>query len=132
MVKTQRTTLLIFLVLLAVLLTGCDFGPYVIKDWHASSACDGEGVIEWSMQNGKPIITTQGEVQYSFFSAGMPSPWCGGLQHVWIGTVEFEDYKFESDAENPLMFRVDRERGYIYLSGTGTITTPDGASVDLP
>jgi hypothetical protein len=54
-----------------------------------------------------------------------------GAKHTWVGTVGAFGYVFSSDAARPLMFRVDRAKGYTHLKGTGTIKFPDGRTVVL-
>ena len=58
--------------------------------------------------------------------------WCYGAKHTWIGNLTYGGYTFESDENNPLQFILDRDKGYSYLSGQGTVTQPDGSSVELP
>jgi hypothetical protein len=58
--------------------------------------------------------------------------WCNGATHKWIGKFIYSGYTFDSDKENPLQFRVDKDKGYVYVGGRGTVTTPDGMVVKLP
>lgn len=58
--------------------------------------------------------------------------WCYGANHTWIGELTYAGYTFASDENDPLQFRVDRDKGYVYVEGKGTITFPDGSSVTLP
>jgi hypothetical protein len=67
-----------------------------------------------SMRNGKFVI------------------WCYGAKHTWVGTLTYADYTFASDAADPLQFIIDKNRGYVYLSGKGSVTAPDGTVTDLP
>jgi hypothetical protein len=67
-----------------------------------------------SMRNGQMVI------------------WCYGAKHTWIGTLTYAGYTFASDTGNPLQFIIDQNRGYVYLGGKGSVTSPDGAVVHLP
>jgi hypothetical protein len=58
--------------------------------------------------------------------------WCYGAKHTWIGNLTYGGYTFESDESNPLQFILDRDEGYSYLSGQGSVVQPDGSSVQLP
>jgi len=58
--------------------------------------------------------------------------WSHGSTHTWIGKSKVFGYIFDSDPDNPLQFRVDKQKGYVYVQGRGTITTPDGKVVRLP
>lgn len=117
-----------------ILASACAGGTFTIEDgsFKASNACDGEGTLEWRMQSGKVAVTARGNVQTFMRQAGMPSAWCNGLRHVWIGEVTHAGYTFESSSDNPLQFVVDSDKGYYYEQGTGTVTTPDGEVVTLP
>ena len=58
--------------------------------------------------------------------------WCYGAVHTWIGEATYEGYTFVSDEDDPLRFIVDKNKGYLYVSGTGSVTLPDGTEVTLP
>jgi len=58
--------------------------------------------------------------------------WCYGAKHTWIGTLIYSGYTFASDANDPLQFEVDQNRGYVYIGGSGTVTSPDGSVETLP
>ena len=58
--------------------------------------------------------------------------WCYGAKHTWMGNLTYGDYTFDSDDNSPLQFVLDRVKGYTYLSGTGSVTKPDGKTVELP
>ena len=64
--------------------------------------------------------------------SGLPSAWCNGTIHVWKGKVTYEGYTFESSTDDPLQFAVDKDKGYRYVEGKGTVTTPEGKVVELP
>jgi hypothetical protein len=56
---------------------------------------------------------------------------CLGVTHTYQGTVEFNEFRFVSDAASPLEFEV-AEEGYRYVAGSGTVTAPDGTETVLP
>jgi hypothetical protein len=58
--------------------------------------------------------------------------WCYGAKHTWMGTLSYGDHTFVSDEEDPLQFTLDKDRGYVYLAGEGSVELPDGSVVDLP
>jgi hypothetical protein len=61
--------------------------------------------------------------------------WCNGAKHKWIGRNEnIEDAiaVIDSDEGDPLQFKVDKEKGYVYQSGKGSLIMPDGKTVKLP
>jgi hypothetical protein len=58
--------------------------------------------------------------------------WCYGAKHTWIGTLTYAGYTFASDASDPLQFIIDQNRGYVYIGGKGSVTSPDGVVVSLP
>ena len=61
-----------------------------------------------------------------------PVFWAPGVTHTWIGKNKVGDHIFDSSADWPLDFRVDKVKGYRYLRGQGTLTLPDGKVVRLP
>jgi len=58
--------------------------------------------------------------------------WCYGAKHTWMGNLTYGNYTFDSDDNSPLQFILDRVKGYTYLSGKGSVTQPDGKTVELP
>ena len=58
--------------------------------------------------------------------------WGYGAKHTWIGKLVYAGYTFDSDANDPLQFMVDKEKGYIYVKGKGVVIEPDGKKVSLP
>ncbi len=57
---------------------------------------------------------------------------CYGAKHTWIGTLTYGGYTFISDKDEPLQFMVDKDKGYVYVKGKGTVKMPDGKTVKLP
>jgi hypothetical protein len=84
------------------------------------------------MEGGELGVTARGETQVSMRQSGMPSAWCHGFRHVWVGEVTHKGYTFKSSPDDPLQFVVDRDRGYYYEKGAGTVTMPDGKAIVLP
>lgn len=132
----NRVLLLIILLAALALTSACvgGGGAFTIKDssFAASNACDGEGVLEFQVRSGELRVAACGSVQASYRQSGMPSAWCHGFKHVWIGQATHAGYIFESSPDDPLQFVVDRGKGYRYERGSGTVTTPDGKVVTLP
>ena len=50
---------------------------------------------------------------------------CRGARHTLIGTIEFYDYEFISDENNPHVFMMS-EKGYQYLQGKGRVNDLKG------
>jgi len=125
--------LLIVSLMVIVLASACT-GPLTIKDenFTASNVCDGEGTLELRMEGGELLMTARDELQIFMLQSGMPSSWCHGLRHIWIGEATYAGHTFKSSLDDPLQFVVDREKGYYYEQGTGTITMPEGEVVTLP
>ncbi|MBZ5553352.1 MAG: hypothetical protein LAO21_11575 [Acidobacteriia bacterium] len=76
----------------------------------------------------------EGNVTFRMGPDGQLRPvlWAHGVKHTWIGRHTVQDHIFEGDPGWPLVFRVDKDKGYIYLRGKGTVTTPDGRVIRLP
>jgi hypothetical protein len=60
---------------------------------------------------------------------GRPVVWGWGAKHTWLGKLTYAGYTFDSYSNDPLQFTVDKDKGYVYIKGTGTITLPDGRVV---
>jgi hypothetical protein len=58
--------------------------------------------------------------------------WGYGAKHTWIGKLTYAGYTFDSDANNPLQFMVDKYKGYIYIKGKGKVTQPDRNVIIFP
>ena len=84
-------------------------------------------------QNPDGTFHISGQVMTTFTEGG-PSMniWADGVTHTWIGKASYQGYVFDSDANKPLSFRVDKDSGYTYAGGKGTVTSPDGKSTTLP
>jgi len=109
-------------------------GPLTIKDkkFKASNACDGEGEIEFFMQNGELVAKARSNLQTYMKKIGLFSAWCHGIKQIWKSKATYAGYTFDSSIDEPLQFKVDRNKGYCYLKGKGTVTTPVGKVIKLP
>jgi hypothetical protein len=74
---------------------------------------------------------------YQIFARGYTIPefvptlsWAGA-EHILLGMVSIEGYTFESDPLFPMHFKLVQNRGYVYLCGRGTVTTPHGKKHSL-
>lgn len=85
-------------------------------------------------QNPDGSYHITGKIMTTFDADGGTSQnvWADGVTHTWIGKVRYQNFVFDSDANKPLVFRVDKDNGYTYVSGKGTVTTPDGQVTSLP
>ena len=130
----KKFFLTVLLIITALSLSGCGSGTFAIKDvnFQASDACDGTGTLEVFMENDSVQAKALDDIQTKLIKSGFPSMWCHGLVHQYRGTVEVSGYTFESDANDPLQFKVDRTKGFYYLSGKGTVTDPNGKVTTLP
>ncbi len=104
--------------------------PFAIRDPKFEAAYKGE------CDTDATIMSVDGN---SFGAGGQISIregaftlWCYGAKHTWEGRLTYANHVFDSDDENPLQFVVDKDKGYVYLGGKGTVTLPDGTAVTLP
>lgn len=72
---------------------------------------------------GFPINPTTGQMEQRI--------WCPGVENTLSGNLEILGYKFESDSQSPLIFKVIMGEGYVYRKGKGVVTTPDGKKIYL-
>ncbi len=49
--------------------------------------------------------------------------------YTFVGTVRLLGYVFSSGEERPLVFRLVKHRGLVYVSGKGTVMTPRGGKI---
>jgi hypothetical protein len=78
-------------------------------------------------------LRIQGKVTFRMGAKGFePVFWAPGVTHTWVGKNNILGYTFDSDTDWPLVFKVDKEKGYHYLRGKGSVTMPDGKVVFLP
>lgn len=57
--------------------------------------------------------------------------WYPGVEHTLLGNLEIVGFKFESDSQNPLVFKIIRGQGYVYKQGKGIVTTTKGVRIQL-
>lgn len=94
--------------------------------------CKNEVDVEaYKGEDGKLYFLFGGEMVIPLRGSGFVL-WCYGAEHTWIGEATYEGYTFASNENNPLRFKVDKNKGYEYISGEGSITMPDGTKVTLP
>lgn len=82
-------------------------------------------------QNGEPVV--YGVVPWKGGGTGMVmSLFANNALHAIIGRFHIPGpYVFQSSTDRPLTFRCDVELGYVYVSGRGTVSLPDGSVLDL-
>ena len=113
---------------LMVVIGACRGGPLTIEEFSADTGCTADGVMEITASGTARAV---GDIRYNMISAGLPSLWCEGLVHRLLDGAEISGYLFNSDTDDPLEFEVTAD-GYTYLSGTGSVTDPDGKVTNLP
>lgn len=96
--------------------------------FRADTGCSAEGTVEITA-DGQAVAGE--DVEYFLPEGGFPTIWCEGITHRWPERTELEGYVFESNPGDPLEFTV-AEDGYVYASGSGTVTTPEGEVVEFP
>jgi hypothetical protein len=60
--------------------------------------------------------------------------WLPGVRHEIRGTLKdhgSEGYVFQSNAKAPLVFKLVKDVGYVYVKGRGSVQTPDGKKYNL-
>lgn len=55
-----------------------------------------------------------------------------GSMYTFIGTVRLAKHVFSSDEKEPLVFKLVKDKGLLYLKGKGKVTLPDGKSITVP
>jgi len=130
----KRLFPVLLLVAVIAVLSGCSSGTFTIKskDFQASDTCDATGTVEISMESGQVQVKARSDYKAKMLKNGMPSQWCNGATHQFVGTVKASGYTFESDTNKPLQFVVDRGKGFYYLAGKGSVTDPQGKVTTLP
>jgi hypothetical protein len=76
------------------------------------------------------LVMTSGRQEFTL--GGENLTWCSGARHTIEGTFVMLGYTFTSDVGDPLVFRLWKEKGYVYERGHGTIVTPTHETVALP
>lgn len=126
--------LLLIGLIITFLANACTRAPFTIEDekFVATDVCDAEGTFRMEMLRGKLKVQALTSIKAHMIKDGIPSPWCHGVRHVWGGKATHGGYTFQSNADDPLQFVVDRKKGYYYEKGQGTVTTPDGKVIQFP
>jgi hypothetical protein len=50
---------------------------------------------------------------------------------TFIGTVVLMKHTFASDQKEPLVFKLVKDKGAVYVEGKGTVITPEGEKIEL-
>ena len=131
----KRCTAVMFSLLLCLTGLSCKTRSFSLKDDKLIDRSTGHdnGKVQIS-QNPDGSYHISGQVTVTFNPSGGydQNIWADGVTHTWIGKCKYEGYVFDSDSSKPLVFRVDKDNGYTYVGGKGTVTTPDGKSTTLP
>ena len=108
--------------------------PYAIVDkaFEADYKGDCDTDVQITKVNGDVFSIKGNEGGGISIRDGQMVLWGYGAKHTWIGKLVYAGYTFDSDANDPLQFRVDREKGYVYVKGKGVVIEPDGKKVSLP
>ncbi len=131
----KRFTITMFSVLLCLAVLSCKTRSFSLKDDklidHTARHDDGKVQIS---QEPDGSFNISGKVSVTFNPSGGydQNIWADGVTHTWIGKCTYQGYVFDSNAGSPLIFRVDKDNGYTYVGGKGTVTTPGGESTTLP
>jgi len=111
--------------------------PYAIIDKAFEAIYKSDCVTDVPVTGKNDYVQLLLDVPYEDFTIyvgddGRIVLWGYGVKHTWIGKSVYAGYTFDSDANDPLQFRVDREKGYVYVKGKGVVIEPDGKEVSLP
>jgi hypothetical protein len=52
--------------------------------------------------------------------------------YTFLGTVRLSKHVFSSDDKEPLVFKLVKDKGFVYLQGKGKVTFPDGKTIKIP
>lgn len=55
-----------------------------------------------------------------------------GSQYTFLGEVRLMGHLFKSGQERPLVFKLVKDQGFVYVSGEGAVLTKDGQTIVLP
>jgi len=110
------------------------FEPFVITDDHLidRALAHNEAKIRF-YPDEDGAVQFEGNVTMSMKDGNFePVFWADGIQHTWVGKLNIMGYVFDGDQNDPLQFKIDKNRGYVYLKGKGTVTLPNKETVVLP
>lgn len=128
----QQTFCFVFIVLLFMVYGEAvsDSATFAIKDEKFKADFKGECNTDAIIVDVKGnSFTVKGTMS---IRSGKSTLWCYGAMHTWTGKLAYEGYTFASDKKDPLKFRLDKDKGYVYISGKGTVTFPNGKVIKLP
>jgi hypothetical protein len=131
----KRYVLALLCALLCVTSFSCKTRDFSIKDARLidRSAPHDDGKVQISQKSdGSYHISGNVTVRFNPSGGYDQTIWADGVTHTWVGKVTYEGYVFDSDGSKPLVFRVDKDNGYTYVGGKGTVTEPNGKSTTLP
>ncbi len=57
--------------------------------------------------------------------------WFAGAEHTIVGKVQIAGWTFQSDPAGPLVFKLVRDKGYVYQRGAGRVIGPQGDVFEL-
>lgn len=113
--------------------------PFAIKDERLIDRSIPEGIasdVALEQKGGRIFARKYPGVSgtIGLSTDGRPALWGHGSKHMYIGEVKDigEGYSFKSAEDDPLQFKVDKDKGYTYVKGKGTVTTPNGRVINLP
>jgi hypothetical protein len=52
--------------------------------------------------------------------------------YTFLGKVRLMNHTFISDEKAPLVFKMVKNKGFVYVSGKGSVETPKGAKIAIP
>jgi hypothetical protein len=93
----------------------------------------GGSIIAILGKDGKPALYDHFNLKSHPSSGNIVSTlFSNGTEHTIIGEISLGDYYvFKSSKEDPLRFRCDVQKGYVYVGGQGTVKMPNGTIVEL-
>ena len=124
----------------------------VLDDVQPTDEGGDDSRVQFAVIDGVPSTRAGGAgfqfqmrvTDFNFVGGGAstePTYWYAGAEHHFIGTLDFRDlsvdnfilggYQFEGDADYPLVMKLVKDRGYVYLCGRGTIRHKDGREYHL-
>ena len=75
--------------------------------------------------NGEAHVAIDGESQ---FTGNLDYD---GSTYTFLGKASLLKYTFESSENDPLVLKLVKDKGFVYVKGEGTVTKPDGDKIDL-
>ena len=103
-------------------------------EWHKTALETKSKVTVEAVPGNDDLSNFGGEIEIDP-SSMRPMVWNPGAEHTIIGRVILKSgdkpFIFESDPTTPLIFRIDRELGYVYQAGRGIVTYPNGEKIQL-